>query len=111
MTAGVIPWSLADCRRLKWRVTYDWNGQKIFVDLSIEIEDDQDLLLGLLLRREGRVALLPQELAGSEERLRVLELPTLERMTSIIENFVMKAVDDTTTGLYFKLSISVPSLI
>ena len=70
--------------------------------MSIEIEDDQDLLLGLLLRREGRVALLPQELAGSEERLRVLELPTLERMTSIIiENFLMKAVDDATTGLYF----------
>jgi hypothetical protein len=45
--------------------------------LSVEIEDDEDLLLGLLLGREGRVALLPQELTGAQERLRVLELPPL----------------------------------
>lgn len=66
------------------RGTYDWDGQQIFVDLSVQIQDDQDFLFGLLLRSEGRVALLPKELAGSEERLRVLELPSLERKQSIL---------------------------
>ena len=53
----------------------DRDGQEVFVDLAIEVEDDQDLLLGLVEGRESRVTLLPQELTGPEERLGVLELP------------------------------------
>jgi hypothetical protein len=46
-------------------LTYNWNRQKIFVDLSVEIEDDENFFLGLLLRSEGRVTFLPQEFACS----------------------------------------------
>lgn len=54
----------------------DGDGQKFLVDTSIEVEDCHNLFVGTLLGQVGRVALLPQELSSSEERLGVLELPT-----------------------------------
>ena len=56
---------------------YDGDGQHVLVDLSVEVEDGHHLLIGLWFGGERRVALLPEELAGAQERLRVLELPAL----------------------------------
>ena len=53
----------------------DRHGQEVCVDGRIQVQDLVDLLLGLGARREGGVALLPQELARADEGRGVLELP------------------------------------
>jgi hypothetical protein len=50
--------------------------QKLGVHARVQVQDVKDLHLGLLFRSESRVALLPQELAGTDERGGVLELPS-----------------------------------
>lgn len=42
---------------------------------AVELQDGEDLSLGVGLVGERGVALLPQELPGADERLRVGELP------------------------------------
>jgi len=44
---------------------------------SVQIEDIQHFLVGFLLASEGGVSLLPQELAGAQERRRLLKFPAL----------------------------------
>ena len=44
-----------------------------------ELDTDSHLVLSVLLVQVSRVPLLPEELAGAEEGLGVLELPALER--------------------------------
>ena len=51
------------------------NRQKLRVDPLIKLQNLPDFALRLLLRRKRRVALLPEELAGPDERRGVLELP------------------------------------
>ena len=57
----------------------DGDGHEVLVDLAVEVGDVEDLGLGLLVGGEGRVALLPEELAVPQEGLRVLELPSLKK--------------------------------
>ena len=61
----------------------DGHCQKTLIHLGVKLEDLHDLLLSLGLLGEGCVALLPKELTGSEERLRVLKLPTLKEEKNI----------------------------
>lgn len=56
------------------------DSEELLVDAAVKVEDLEDLLLGLSPGEERRVALLPEELARPEERLRVLELPTDDRV-------------------------------
>mmetsp|Transcript_6675 Transcript_6675/g.22987 ORF Transcript_6675/g.22987 Transcript_6675/m.22987 type:complete len:376 (-) Transcript_6675:559-1686(-) len=51
------------------------HGQELLVDLGVEVQDVQDLGVGLRLGSKGGVALLPQELPAPDEGGRVLELP------------------------------------
>ena len=53
----------------------DGHGEQVLVDLAVVLEDLEHLLVGLGLGQVCGVALLPEELAGTEEGLRVLELP------------------------------------
>ena len=55
------------------------DGQQLLVDPPVEVQDGHHLLLGLIEGGEGSVALLPEELSSSEERLGVFELPSLKR--------------------------------
>jgi hypothetical protein len=47
----------------------DGDGEEVVVDRRVQVEDLEDLLVGLGAREEGSVALLPQELARAEEGL------------------------------------------
>lgn len=49
--------------------------EELLVDPAVQLEDAHDALLGLLVRDVRRVALLPEELAGSQERSGILKLP------------------------------------
>ena len=40
-----------------------WNGEKVFVDGGVMVEDLQDLLTSFLLGQVRRVSFLPQELS------------------------------------------------
>mmetsp|Transcript_4792 Transcript_4792/g.11378 ORF Transcript_4792/g.11378 Transcript_4792/m.11378 type:complete len:265 (+) Transcript_4792:962-1756(+) len=51
------------------------DGEQILVDILVQLEDGQDLLLGLAPVGERRVSLLPEELARADERGRIGELP------------------------------------
>ena len=52
------------------------NRQQVGIHPGVQLQDLPHLVLGLLARAERRVPLLPQELAGADERRRVLELPS-----------------------------------
>lgn len=54
----------------------DGHGEELLVHSSVEVEDLEHLLVRFRLGQMRGVALLPQELASTEERLWVLELPT-----------------------------------
>jgi hypothetical protein len=45
----------------------DGNGEELFVDSSVEVEDLENFLVGLSFREESGVTFLPEELSGSEE--------------------------------------------
>lgn len=47
----------------------DGDGEEVFVDLAVELEDLADFGVGFCLCEVRGVAFLPEELAGSEERL------------------------------------------
>ena len=49
--------------------------EQVRVHSCVQFQDLPDLVLGLFLGAEGRVPLLPEELARADERRRVLELP------------------------------------
>jgi len=55
---------------------YNGDREELFVHLSVEVKDLAHFRVGFLFRHEGGVALLPQELASANERLRRLELPS-----------------------------------
>mmetsp|Transcript_35021 Transcript_35021/g.53759 ORF Transcript_35021/g.53759 Transcript_35021/m.53759 type:complete len:601 (-) Transcript_35021:128-1930(-) len=52
------------------------DSQEILVDVGVIVEDLENPLGGVLLVSVGSVALLPEELAGSDEGSGVLELPS-----------------------------------
>ena len=52
------------------------NGQELLIDAGVQVQNLDDLLMGSILGQMSSVALLPQELTGSQERLGVLELPS-----------------------------------
>jgi hypothetical protein len=54
------------------------NGHQSLVDLCVQFQDVVHLLDSFLLISVGSVTLLPQELSGAEERLRMLKLPPLQ---------------------------------
>lgn len=45
----------------------DGNGEELFVDAAVEVENLEDLRVGFGLGEEGGVALLPEELASAEK--------------------------------------------
>lgn len=45
----------------------DGNGEEVFVDLAVEVEDLSDFRVGFFFGEEGGVAFLPEELSGPEE--------------------------------------------
>ena len=57
--------------------SHDRDGEQVLVDLAVEFQDLVDLFHRLLASRPSRVTLLPQELTGAQEWLRVLEFPPL----------------------------------
>lgn len=56
------------------------NSQEFLVDPSIEVKNLDNFVISTLLGQVCRVALLPEELSGSEKRLGVLELPPNNRV-------------------------------
>ena len=54
------------------------DGHQVRVDAGVQLEDLEHLLLRLAPTGERRVALLPQEFPGPQERRRMLELPALQ---------------------------------
>lgn len=54
------------------------DGHQLLVHPRVQIQDLKHLFGCLLFGGEGRVSLLPQELSRPQERLRVLELPSLK---------------------------------
>ena len=58
----------------------DGHGEEVLKDAAVEVKNVEYLLVGLLLGEECGVALLPEELARAQERLRVLELPAHDRV-------------------------------
>lgn len=52
------------------------DGEEVFVDLTVEVEDLSHLSVGFGFGEEGGVAFLPEELARAEEWLWVFEFPT-----------------------------------
>ncbi|KAI3476391.1 hypothetical protein L1887_62043 [Cichorium endivia] len=73
---------------------HDGDGEELLVHLAVEVEDVHDLLVGLLERDVGGVALLPEELARAEEGLRVLELPAHDAVPLVeLERQVAVALD------------------
>lgn len=73
---GVIP----SCKLLLLRLPplHHRDGHQLLVHPRVQIQDLKHLFGCLLFGGKGRVSLLPQELSGSQEGLRVLELPSLE---------------------------------
>lgn len=56
------------------------DSKNVLVNALVPLKDLHNLLIGVLKAHMGGVTLLPQELAGAEERLGVLELPTDDRV-------------------------------
>lgn len=56
------------------------DGKELRVDARVVVENLKDFLLGGLARQVRSVALLPEELTGAEEGLRILELPADDRV-------------------------------
>lgn len=52
------------------------NGKKLGVNIGIPVKNLQHFFPGSILSQVGSVALLPQELTSTQERLGVLELPS-----------------------------------
>ncbi|KAH3664938.1 hypothetical protein OGATHE_003753 [Ogataea polymorpha] len=65
---------------LSLNTLYDRNSKQFLVNARIKIQDLADLLASFLLGEVCCMALLPQELSGSEEWLRVLEFPSNHRV-------------------------------
>jgi hypothetical protein len=61
---------------LRLLTLHNRDGQELFVDLRIVIENLQNLLMSTLLSKMRGVTLLPKKFTGTKERLRVLELPS-----------------------------------
>lgn len=55
---------------------YDRDGEEVFVNLAVEVEDMQDFSIGLSFGEVGRVTFLPEEFACAEEGLGVFKFPT-----------------------------------
>lgn len=79
----------------------------MYLHLCIQVQDREHPLLRLLVRAVSRVALLPEEFAGPQERSGVLELPAnhiaplvdLQRQVSMAANpFGEEGVHDRFTG-------------
>lgn len=62
------------------------NGHQLLVHPRVQIQDLKHLFSCLLSGGESRVSLLPQELSGSQEGLRVLELPSLKEKKLSFKN-------------------------
>lgn len=62
---------------LRLTALHDRDGHQVRVNAAVELQNLEDLFFGLGSCRKGCVPFLPEELAGSKERLRMLELPTL----------------------------------
>lgn len=69
------------------------DGHQLLVHPRVQIQDLKHLFGGLLFGGESRVSLLPQELPGSQERLRVLELPSLKRKESLWRRKIVAGQD------------------
>lgn len=84
----------------------DGHSEDIFVDLSVELENVEDFLVSIGLVEEGGVAFLPEELSGTEERLRVLEFPSNDRVPLVeLEREVSVRVDPL--GIVWRQNCSV----
>ena len=62
----------------RFSALYNRNCEFVFVDFGIEFEYLVDLFFRVLLLLMRRMAFLPEELARSNERRRLFELPTLQ---------------------------------
>lgn len=72
----------------------DGHSEDILVDLSVELKNVEDFLVSIGLVKEGGVAFLPEEFSGTEERLRVLEFPSDDRVPLVeLEREVSVRVD------------------
>jgi hypothetical protein len=75
---------------------HDWDGQEILIDFFIQVNNVMDLPFCLLVGGIRRMALLPQELTGAQERLRMLEFPPLS-WKHIHDGKLTGSVNDFTT--------------
>jgi Uma2 family endonuclease len=61
-------------------------GELVLDEPSVDLEDGHDFLFGFLLGAVHSVALLPEKLGGSDERLRRGDLGTQYRVPDVDEN-------------------------
>lgn len=72
----------------------NWHSEDIFIDLSVELENVENFLVSICFVEEGGVAFLPEEFSGTEERLRILEFPSDDRVPLIeLEGEISVRVD------------------